>query len=140
MSHWWNQPVAGDIVWCLFPQDDELEPGPKPRPGLLMKVSRVLGAEEQYAVQVVYGTSQKVDSLYSGEFMIARDDKEAFKLSGLSYPTKFNLKNMVELPYDDRWFAIPPDPRHGRNPKLGTLHPSLMPRLRAARNAFRPSS
>ena len=134
MKRWWKQPVAGDLVWC-FPQDEELEPGPKPRPGLPMTVRRVVGTEDQFVVQVAYGTSQKVDSLYSGEFAIDRRDKVVFKLSGLSFPTKFNLQNIVELPYNDCWFSIPPQPRHGQNPKLGTLHPSLMRRLRAARDA-----
>jgi hypothetical protein len=139
MKRWWKQPVAGDLVWCFFPQEEELEPGPKPRPGLLMTVRRVVGTEDQFAVQVAYGTSQKVDSLYSGEFVIDRRDKVAFKLSGLSFPTKFNLKNIVELPYNESWFSIPPQPRHGQNPKLGTLHPSLMRRLRAARDAAKDS-
>jgi hypothetical protein len=101
-----------------------------------MKVLRVLDADQQFAVQVAYGTSQRVDSLYSGEFVIDNRDNQVFKLSGLSYPTKFDLGKIVELPYNDLWFRIPPQPRHGQNPKLGTLHPSLMPRLRAARAAI----
>lgn len=137
MTRWWKQPVAGDLVWCFFPQDEQLEPGPKPRPGLLLKVRRVLGEDQQFAVEVAYGTSQKVEILYSGEFLISRADADAFQLSGLSYPTKFDLSKIAELPYNDQWFAIPPRPRHGQIPKLGTLHPSLMPRLRAAREAAR---
>lgn len=133
MTRWWRRPTAGDFVWCFFPQDDHLEPGPKPRPGLVLKVQSVLGEEQQFAVSVAYGTSQKVESLYSGEFLISKSDGDAFQLSGLSYPTKFNVNKVVILPYNDEWFAIPPQPRHGQNPKLGTLHASLMLRLRAAR-------
>ncbi len=135
MIRWWKQPLAGDLVWCFFPQDQQLEPGPKPRPGLILEVRRVLGAEQQFAVKVVYGTSQKIDPLYSGEFLIDRPDGAAFQLSGLSYPTKFDIAKIAELPYNDHWFAIPPQPRHGQTPKLGTLHASLMPRLRAARES-----
>ncbi len=135
--HWWKQPIAGDFVWCYFPQDQKLEPGPKPRPGLILKVWTGLGQDQGFAVQVAYGTSQKVDALYPGEFLLTREDEEAYKLSGLSFITKFNLANLVELPYNDQWFAVPPQPRHGQNPKLGTLHPSLMPRLRSARDAAR---
>ena len=124
-------------MWCYFPQDQLLEPGPKPRPGLILKVRRVLGADAQFAVEIVYGTSQKVESLFPGEFLLDRSEIEAFQLSGLSYPTKFNLGRIAELPYNDLWFTVPPVPRHGQCPKLGTLHPSLMPRLRAARNAVR---
>lgn len=135
MTRWWKQPTAGDIVWCFFPQDDQLEPGPKARPGLVLKVRRVLGTDQQFAVEVAYGTSQKVDSLYSGEFLVTGSDGDAFQLSGLSYPTKFNMTKIVELPYNDQWFAVPPQPRHGQNPKLGTLHASLVLRLRAARGS-----
>lgn len=130
---WWKQPTAGDLVWCFFPQDEQLRPGPKPRPGLILKVRRVLGADLQFAVEVAYGTSKKIDPLYSGEFLIDRSDGEAFRLAGLSYPTKFNLTQVAELPYNDHWFAIPPEPRYGQIPKLGTLHASLVVRLRAAR-------
>lgn len=136
MTRWWKQPLAGDMVWCFFPQDEQLEPGPKPRPGLILEVRRVLGAEDQFAVKVVYGTSRKIDPLYSGEFLISRVDREAFQLSGLSYPTKFNMTKVAELPYNDQWFTVPPQPRHGQTPKLGILHPSLVPRLRAARDSL----
>lgn len=135
MTRWWKQPIAGDFVWCFFPHDARLEPGPKPRPGLILKVKRVLGDEPRFAVEIAYGTSQKVDSLFSGEFLIDKADGEAFQLAGLSFPTKFNLKKTAELPYNDQWFSIPPQPRHGQNPKLGTLHASLVLRLRAARGA-----
>ena len=129
MTRWWKEPRAGDLVWCLFPQDKQLEPGPKPRPALILTVKAVLNVDQQYAVRVVYGTSQKVDALHSGEFLIDRSDSDAFQLSGLSYPTKFNLSQIAELPYNDQWFSIPPRPRLGQNPKLGVLHPSLTPRL-----------
>ena len=135
MIRWWKQPLAGDLVWCFFPQDEQLEPGPKPRPGLILEVRRVLGSDQQFAVKVAYGTSQKTDSLYPGEFIIETADGAAFRLSGLSFSTKFDMAKIAELPYSDRWFAVPPRPRHGQNPKLGTLHASLMPRLKAARKA-----
>jgi hypothetical protein len=134
---WWKQPVAGDLVWCYFPQDHRLQPGPKPRPGLVFKVLSVLGVAQQFAVQVIYGTSKKVDSLHSGEFLIADDEGEPYKLSGLSYSTKFALTKIVELPYNENWFSVPPEPRYGQTPKLGVLHPSLMPRLRSAREAIK---
>ena len=30
----WAEPVAGDIVWCHFP--DHVQPKPKPRPALIL--------------------------------------------------------------------------------------------------------
>jgi hypothetical protein len=82
MTRWWKQPLAGDFVWCYFPQDEWLEPGPKPRPGLLLKVRQVLGADAQFAVEVVYGTSQKVESLFPGEFLLDRTEAVAFERGG----------------------------------------------------------
>lgn len=48
-------PTPGDIVWCHFPITANLgNPGPKPRPALVIAVS-----PEHHVVKVVYGTSQK---------------------------------------------------------------------------------
>ncbi len=33
---WWPEPTAGEIVWCHFP--DNINPQPKPRPALILKV------------------------------------------------------------------------------------------------------
>ena len=105
-------------------------PSPKPRPALVLAVGEVDGKTH---VEVAFGTSQRTDRLYSGEFRISPDDGEAYVLSGLGYPTKFDLRNRRELPYNDEWFRIPPQPAHGQTPKLGVLHPRLM---RAAKAAF----
>jgi hypothetical protein len=86
-------------------------------------------------VQVAYGTSQEVDKLFPGEFVITHLDGEAYSISGLSYPTKFNLASTFELPFNEDWFAVPPGAPHGQVPKLGLLHPSLMRRARAAMEA-----
>ena len=89
-------------------------------------------------VQVAYGTSQKVSELRSGQFAIAPADNQAYAASGLSFPTKFDLRKLVNLPYTDEWFRVPPAPRHGQTPKLGTLHASLVRRLHAAAAATLP--
>lgn len=128
--HWWPEPSAGDFVWCRFPEDLDLTAGSKPRPALILTVFE--DDAPCYRVRVAYGTSQKTRKLYSGEFVIAEADQPAFKVSGLSYTTKFNLKRSAELPYSDEWFAVPPAIPYGQIPKLGLLHPSLMPKLRGA--------
>ena len=125
-------PEAGDIVWCRFPQEGLAEPGPKPRPALVADIGSLRG---EPAVEVIYGTSQKLDRLYPGEFAITTEDRDAFVLSGLSYPTKFDTGRAVYLPYDDVWFAVAPGAPHGQTPKLGVLHPSLMRRVEAAARA-----
>lgn len=124
-----DPPKPGDIVWCRFPEEGDLKPAPKSRPALVLSVG-VIG--EETAVVIAYGTSQKVDRLYGGEFVIVPGDGAAFLTSGLSYPTKFNLARRVELPYNERWFTVPPGAPFGQQPKLGLLHPSLMARAEAA--------
>lgn len=130
MIHDWPQPLAGDIVWCYFPQDLAVTPADKPRPGLILEVYS--DRAPLYGVLVAYGTSQKVTQLYSGEFAITAQDGAAFHIAGLSYPTKFNLKRRIELPFNGIYFEVPPGAPFGQSPKLGTLHPSLMRRVGAA--------
>jgi len=126
---WFPAPHAGDIVWCRFPQDKLPKPGPKSRPALVLRVGEVQGHP---VVDVAYGTSQKVDSLYAGEFAIAPADQAAYEAAGLSYATKFNLAETFELDFNDTWFSVAPGAPHGQTPRLGVLHPSLMRRVEAA--------
>jgi hypothetical protein len=87
-----------------------------------------------YRVLVAYGTSQRTDKLFAGEFRLAPSDGEAYRLAGLSSATKLNLAEHVELPYTDTWFAPPPGSPHGQTPKLGILHSSVYRRVEAAWN------
>ena len=131
---WWPEPTAGEIVWCHFP--DNIHPKPKPRPGLI--VSTKEDDEGMIFVSVAYGTSQKTDRLYSGEFRIAKSEQpSAYTSAGLSYDTKFDLRNVLELPFNDAYFSVPPHAPYGQNPKLGTLHPSM---VRIAATAFAAAS
>ena len=126
--HWWPEPTAGEIVWCHFP--DNIHPKPKPRPGLITLVKQ--DEAGMIFVSVAYGTSKKTHQLYSGEFRIAKDEHPAaYASAGLSYDTKFDLKNTLELPYNDTYFSVPPRAPYGQLPKLGTLHPSMV-RIAAA--------
>jgi hypothetical protein len=82
-----------------------------------------------------YATSQRIDALHPGEFSITRADREAFALAGLSFDTKFDLAHVIELPFSDRWFGVPPGAPHGQTPKLGVLHPTMVRRAAAAHRA-----
>lgn len=125
---WWSEPVAGDIVWCHVP--DDIHPKPKPRPALILSTQE--DDERQLFVTVAYGTSQKTNRLYSGEFRITKTEHPAaYASAGLSYDTKFDLKSALELPFNDDWFSVPPQAPFGQTPKLGTLHPSMV-RIAAA--------
>ena len=122
-------PEIGDFVWCRFPYQGMHQPGPKPRPVLVIDIGELRG---EPAVEVVYGTSQKVERLFPGEFAITPDDGSAFVESGLSYATKFDTGRSLFLPFDDFWFAVPPGAPFGPSPKIGLLHPSLVRRVQAA--------
>jgi hypothetical protein len=131
---WWPEPTAGEIVWCHFP--DNINPRPKPRPALILKVFD--DEEPQFHVNVAYGTSQRTTTLYSGEFSILRErNPTAYQTAGLSYDTKFNLKQALDLPYNTDWFSVPPAAPQGQIPNLGSLHASLVPAVQAAYRAAR---
>jgi hypothetical protein len=133
MATIWPPPAPGDMVWCHFPELPDPEPGPKPRPALILTVDE---QTDGVTVRVAYGTSQRVDRLKAGEFAITRlGHPAAFKLAGLAYDTKFDLKAAVELPWDEPFFKVPPRPEHGQTPRLGTLHPTLMRAAKAAHDA-----
>lgn len=129
-ERWWPEPDAGDIVWCHFPEDRGIDPGPKPRPALIIKVFD--DNAPNYVVLVAYGTSQKTDLLRSGEFLISNRNITAYQLSGLSFSTKFSFQNTVELPYCSDWFKVPPNSTNRQKPTLGVLHPSLLKQAGAA--------
>jgi len=135
MSSKWALPAPGDIVWCWFPEVPGMEPGPKPRPALVM---RVACKEDGDVLSVVYGTSKNLQQLRRGKFAITRDQHpSAYALAGLAYDTKFDFKTMVELPWSERYFKVPPRSPHGNTPKLGTLHATL---VRAAEAAYRAAA
>jgi hypothetical protein len=120
-------------VWCRFPQLSALKPGRKGRPTLILRVFD--DEAPMYRVLIAYGTSQRTDRLYAGEFRIGPSDGEAYALAGISMTTKFDLRAHVELPYSDVWFAPPPGVPCGQIPKLGVLHPSMYKRFQAALSA-----
>ena len=131
----WLPPEPGDTVWCRFPERPRDKPGPKPRPALVLEVTQLAGGIE---VMVAYGTSQNLGRLLAGEFAIRKlENAAAYTLAGLSYDTKFNLAETLLLPWDSEFFAIPPDPKHGQIPQLGSLHSGMMKTVGAALRATR---
>ena len=131
---WWPEPTAGEIVWCHFP--DDINPRPKPRPALILAVFD--DDPPHFEVRVAYGTSQRTTNLQRPEFGILREgNPAAYAAAGLSYDTKFDLRQAIDLPYTTEWFSVPPAAPHGQCPKLGTLHPSL---VRSVQAAFRATA
>ena len=122
--------MAGEIVWCNFPGN--VQSKPKPRPALIVATRE--DDDGLVFVSVAYGTSQKTNRLYTGEFRIGKiEHPAAYASAGLSFDTKFDLRNVLELPFNDDYFSVPPHAPYGQNPKLGTLHPSM---VRVASTAF----
>ena len=73
-----------------------------------------------FEVRVAYGTSQRTTTLHRGEFGILRErNPAACAAASLSYDTKFDLKQAIDLPYTTEWFSVPPAGPHGQCPKLG---------------------
>jgi hypothetical protein len=70
-----------------------------------------------------------------GEFAITRADREAFALARLSFDTKFDRSDIIELPLSTRWFAVPPGSPQGQTPKLGLLHPTMLRQVAGANRA-----
>jgi len=127
----WALPAPGDIVWCRFPNLPRRDPGPKPRPALVCSVAE---HEDGAAITVAYGTSQGLHRLHKGEFAITKQgNPAAYGSAGLSFDTKFDLKQRVELPWNTDFFAVPAHSPHGQHPKLGSLHASMM---RAVQTAY----
>ena len=115
--------MAGEIVWCNFPGN--VQSKPKPRPALIVATKE--DDDGLVFVSVAYGTSQKTNRLYTGEFRIGKiEHPAAYASAGLSFDTKFDLRNVLELPFNDDYFSVPPHAPYGQNPKLGTLHPSMV--------------
>lgn len=127
-------PAPGDILWCKFPHHNYPGvPAYKCRPVLVKRVST-----QKHTVEVAYGTSQKTDNLYPGEFAVDPSDV-GFAISGLDVRTKFDISRTVVLPFDDEWFATAPilnllNPV----PKMGSLHISYSTVLRATVVAIKP--
>lgn len=114
-ARYWSPPKPGDIVQCRFPEDAFAIPGPKERPALVTKVESRAGIVD---VEIAYGTSQGIDVVHPGEFVVRRGDPDA----GLQKDTKFDLCTIVALPFDDNWFVVDPARRFGEHPKRGRLN------------------
>jgi hypothetical protein len=109
----WPEPLAGEMVWCHFPDNKGAKP--EPRPGLILLVKE--DDEAMIFVNVAYANA------------------------GLSHDsfqdTKLDLNRLWEVPFIDEYFLVPPHAPHGQTPKLGILHPSLVRIVSAAFTATR---
>ncbi|MEJ7745864.1 MAG: hypothetical protein WKF61_03740 [Luteimonas sp.] len=130
MTHHFNAPAPGDIVWCQFPNVDSIQPWPKPRPALVLSVE---DKRNPARVRVAYGTSRKLAPMRKGAFVISQENPDAWMASGLYLPTKFGLGTVV-LDYTSTWFALAPMPGGlvAPSPRMGYLHPTMVTELQRA--------
>ncbi|MED8971093.1 hypothetical protein RCL99_07720 [Escherichia coli] len=117
-------PEPGDILWCKFPHSEDLgNPGPYPRPGLVLNVFTDI-----HSVLITYGTSQ-IGKVYDGEFVIDAQ----LDTAGLDVPTKFDLNRLQKLPFNNVWFDTSPGVTVKIPlPKMGIIPPKFMPVMRTA--------
>ena len=89
MSYVWKLPAPGDTVWCLFPEIADIQPGPKPRPALVMRIECRTDGD---VVGVAYATSKHLDRIETGEIAITKSKHPAAYVShpGRSYGRLWN--------------------------------------------------
>lgn len=126
-------PAAGETALCRFPDDlVARRPGPKKRPAIILRVSATPDRHGAYRVTVCYATSN-LTRVHDWDLLVdEQHDHDALMRMGLACTTKFDLSELVTLPYTDEWFSVPEMTPFGWLPKLGEIPPSLVPRLSQA--------
>ena len=99
-------PAPYDIVWCRFPFHDSLgDPGPKPRPAIVLNIAVDADAGEGDA-QLVYGTTRtKVMSRHRDFFVTNVSEMDA---CGLDKATRFDLDRIAWVPWAEEWYDVLP--------------------------------
>jgi len=104
---WWppgSVPAPASIVWCNFP--DHLKPGvpgPKSRPGLVLKVRYAAREPDgRFLVQIAYGTTQLKLGRRDLDFTIG--NSATLRILRLPAATRFDLDNILWLPWARPFF------------------------------------
>lgn len=121
LTSFFAEPSRWDIVYGRFPyREAPASPGQDFHPGLVLDVYREQSTRTPW-VSVAFGTSRNVRDLRSGQFAVLPEHGAAFSKAGLTNPTKFTLARdrVAKLPYNDGWFAVPPQLRQWQ------AHPSI---------------
>lgn len=119
-------PSYGDIVWGRFPEELG-KPGPKHRPVLVLATAINENYDPRYAsVQCAYGTSNMKRDRDFARFHLTISNVLALNKFRLPQNTRFDLDQIVWLPWSSRYFA----PRAGQNtPVIGKLDDDYLRRL-----------
>jgi hypothetical protein len=125
---WWPPgtiPSPASIVWCKFP--DHLAPGvpgPKERPALVFKVRYADDPPaDRFYVQVAYGTSKMKHERRLNDFALA--NVTLLNLLRLPQPTRFDLDNVLWLPWAKPFFCPRDETDRFATPTISTLPDDL---------------
>lgn len=98
-------PAPYDLVWCRFPDHVSLgNPGPKPRPALVRNAA--VDEDGRGEVELVYGTTKLKLSSRKFDFVISNPYE--MNNCGLYRATRFDLDNVVWVPWAAEWFEARP--------------------------------
>jgi hypothetical protein len=99
-------PAPYDIVWCRFPSHEDLgNPGPKPRPAIVLNVALYEDTIES-EVHLVYGTTNLKMMQRRGDFFVT--NLAEMDACGLNKATRFDLDTMAWVPWAEEWFEVLP--------------------------------
>lgn len=125
MTRFYSAPKQFDIVYGRFPYAaSPAGAGPKPHYCLVLDVFADERTDDPWVI-VACGTSQHATLLYAGEFCVQAEHGRAFQQTHLGKATKFSLARdkVAKLPYNELWFAVPPERRALKqaDPGIGVL-------------------
>lgn len=110
-------PAPFDIVWSHFPEALALDkPAPKSRPALVLQTAV---SEPGFCpeVRVAYGTSNLKLATRKNDLFV--QNYEDMSVAGLYQATRFDLDNIIWLPWAEEWFV--PVGRQYSSPVMGRL-------------------
>lgn len=111
-------PAPYDIVWCRFPHLPDLgKPGPYARPALVRNAATLPDGTGQ--VEVVYGTTNLKLGKRRFDFVVSKASE--MDACGLYRATRFDLDQILWLPWTTDWFEVLPN---YNSPIIGTLTPN----------------
>lgn len=124
-----NLPRLYDIVWCRFPErKDPQEPATKVRPALVR--SSAIDRERRVGLlEVAYGTTNLKFERRRNLDLIIMNSAHCDRL-GLHQATRFDLDNVVRLPWCREYFL---PPKGVLQVKIGTLDEMAKNRLKRLR-------
>lgn len=90
-------PQVGEVIYARLPDEECAKKG-KLRPSLVLDSKKKNGLAY---ILVAKGTSQRPEEIYRGEFLIK--ESEDLLALGLHKPTKFQLRQVREIPLTEEW-------------------------------------